>query len=213
MSGRPPRIPFKQTRYLRRMARKRQGEGFGVLAMPDPCRFRGNGRAASWEQTSRARVFHAGGRHPPFNTAPVADSQRSCDPLFKRAHARIAKGDGLIVLLNSEGTRNREYRNSTTDASARPGGACDRYRNRRITHDHGTFRRPAGRGEPVEPGHCDRPAAGPPALDRSRDYPGSAARKPVCRIPARYRGGATALGTRHLERDDFSSNRHPALAF
>jgi hypothetical protein len=42
--------------------------------------------------------FHTVGRHPPFNTAPVADSQRSCDPLFKLALARIAKGGGLIVL-------------------------------------------------------------------------------------------------------------------
>jgi hypothetical protein len=47
------------------------------------------------------------GRHPPFNTAPVADSQRSSDPLFKRAHARIAKGGGLILLRALRRNRRR----------------------------------------------------------------------------------------------------------
>jgi hypothetical protein len=32
---------------------------------------------------------------PAVHTAPVADSQRPQGPLFKHAHARIAKGNGL----------------------------------------------------------------------------------------------------------------------
>jgi hypothetical protein len=39
------------------------------------------------------------GRHPPFNTAPVADSQRSLTRCSTRAHARIAKGDGPPFLF------------------------------------------------------------------------------------------------------------------
>src|SRR6202035_717914 len=39
------------------------------------------------------------GRHPPFKTAPVADSQRSlATRCSKHAHARIAKGGGLLAV-------------------------------------------------------------------------------------------------------------------
>ena len=38
--------------------------------------------ATRTEQNSRRRIFLRRGRHPPFITAPVADSQRSLDPLF-----------------------------------------------------------------------------------------------------------------------------------
>jgi hypothetical protein len=42
------------------------------------------------------------GRFPPFNTAPIADSQRSVRPAVQqRALARIAKGGGLILLQAS----------------------------------------------------------------------------------------------------------------
>jgi hypothetical protein len=40
------------------------------------------------------------GHRPPFTTAPVADSQRSSDPLlFTLALARIAKGDGCVLMF------------------------------------------------------------------------------------------------------------------
>jgi len=37
------------------------------------------------------------GRHPPFITAPVADSQRSSTRCSEHAHARIAKGGGHLA--------------------------------------------------------------------------------------------------------------------
>jgi hypothetical protein len=48
------------------------------------------------------RAFVDRGRHPPFKTAPVADSQRSLTRSLEQAHARIAKGDGLHSASSSK---------------------------------------------------------------------------------------------------------------
>jgi hypothetical protein len=42
-------------------------------------------------------AFATGGRHPLFNAAPVADSQRSQDPPFKPAPVTGSHGGGLII--------------------------------------------------------------------------------------------------------------------
>jgi hypothetical protein len=54
--------------------------------------------------------FLAGGRHPPFTTAPVADSQRFSDPLFKtsaradsqRWRPRFASFHAASAIVNAE---------------------------------------------------------------------------------------------------------------
>jgi hypothetical protein len=87
----------------------------------------------------------------------------------------------------------RENRSTRTDNPTRRGGTRHRYRNRCVAHHHGTFRRPAGRGRSAKPGHCDRAATRKAAFDHQRDYPGSSARKLVCRILVRGRDSAPAL--------------------
>src|SRR5674476_206421 len=62
------------------------------------------------EQTSRPR-FLPRGRHPPFNTAPVADSQRSSDPLFKtsvRADSQRWRPHRALLELRGHGIMNIE---------------------------------------------------------------------------------------------------------
>ena len=152
------------------------------------------------------------GRHPPFNTAPVADSQRSLTRCSKRAHARIAKGGGLIALhplrrgrpagcglKASRASADKrasasEQRNIPTDTATPHGGTRHRYRNRRVAHDHGSLRRPSGRGQQAKRSGRNGTPAGKATLHHQRHYPRGAARKPVCRIPVRHSGGAQALG-------------------
>jgi hypothetical protein len=51
-------------------------------------------------QNASRRHFDMRGHRPPFTTAPVADSQRSSDPLlFTLALARIARGDGRVLMF------------------------------------------------------------------------------------------------------------------
>ena len=61
------------------------------------------------EQNSRTRIL-VRGRHPPFITAPVADSQRSLTRCSKRALARIAKGGGLIAKRSPAQRKQHQYR-------------------------------------------------------------------------------------------------------
>src|SRR5664279_5831242 len=67
-------------------------------------------------------AFSQRGRHPPFKTAPVADSQRSLTRCSKRALARIAKGGGLIAPRSSIG-RHVIVNIETTEPTLQPGMA------------------------------------------------------------------------------------------
>ena len=67
------------------------------------------------------RAFLLQGQHPPFTTAPVADSQRSLDPLSEQALARIAKGAGLQSL--SSAWRPRPLNTETPQPVPQPGMA------------------------------------------------------------------------------------------
>ncbi len=158
-------------------------------------------------------AFSARGRHPPFKTAPVADSQRSltrcsrtsarADSQRRRPHRasplcawRAAEPGSQLRQGIASRVSNRENRNTTADTSTRHGRARHRYRNRCVAHDRGTLRSTAGRGRPAKPHHRDRAATWQAALDHQRHYPGSAARKRVRRVFIRHSDSAPALDRR-----------------
>ena len=153
-------------------------------------------------------AFSARGRHPPFKTAPVADSQRSLTRCSKtsaradsqrrrphRASSLCAIGSCRAMVIVSRAW-NRENRNTPANTSTRHGRARHRYRNRCVAHGHGSLRRTAGRGRPAKPHYRDRAATWQAALDHQRHYPGSAARKLVRRVFVRRSAGAPALDRR-----------------
>src|SRR3979411_2247637 len=82
------------------MSRKEQDKNLRRPGQPLILRFRGYfGREPTpGGNKILGPPFPPRGRPPPFNTAPVADSQRSLTRCSKRAHARITKGGGLIAV-------------------------------------------------------------------------------------------------------------------
>src|SRR3981189_1016118 len=92
------------------------------------------------EQNSRPCICLRG-RHPPFKTAPVADSQRSLTRYSKLALARIAKGGGLIALhaLRMAGRRTRAVASRVTidhrNTPTRHGSTRHRHHNQYVAHE------------------------------------------------------------------------------
>jgi hypothetical protein len=107
-----------------------------------------SGPKSSQEQNSRSRIS-CPGRHSPFKTAPVADSQRSYDPLFKTS----ARADS------------QKWRPSIR--------ACPGRHNRRATRSLDQKKASKVNGEKSEsftqPGPFDQPGAAERAIDTGTD--------------------------------------------